>query len=95
MKIKKQKALKKCIIKRKLKFQNDKNCLETTQPKNKTNHLEKNEIDVDSLKKDHKKFIENNKLILEIQQRFKNKWHNVLTGEIYKISLSLSNYKRI
>ena len=32
---------KKCVIKRKLKFENYKNCLEATQLENKTNHLEK------------------------------------------------------
>ena len=34
LKIKKQKA-QKCIIKRKLKFENYKSCLEATEPKNK------------------------------------------------------------
>ena len=38
---KKAKGTKKCVIKRKLKFENYKNCLEATQLKNKTNHLEK------------------------------------------------------
>ena len=47
---KKAKSTKKCVIKIKLKFENYKNCLEATQLENKTNHLEKNEIDVDSLK---------------------------------------------
>ena len=31
-----------CVIKRKLKFENYKNCLEATQFENKINHLEKN-----------------------------------------------------
>ena len=43
-----------CVIKRKLKFKNYKNCLEATQLENKINHLEKNEIDIHNLKKDHK-----------------------------------------
>ena len=30
-----------CLIKRKLEFENYKNCLETAQPENKINHLEK------------------------------------------------------
>ena len=50
MKIKKQKASKKCITKRELKFRNCKNCLEAAQIENKINHLEKNKTDVDSLK---------------------------------------------
>ena len=45
--------------KKKLKFENYKNCLEATQLENKINHLEKNEINVDSLKKGHKEFIIN------------------------------------
>ena len=41
MKIKKQKAQKKCAIEKKLKFQYYKKCLAATQFENKTNHLEK------------------------------------------------------
>ena len=39
-----------------------------------------------SLKKDHKEFIKNNKLILKAQHRFKR--NNVSTEEINKIALS-------
>ena len=42
---KKAKGTKKCVIKRKLKFENYKNCLKAAQIKNKINHLEKNKID--------------------------------------------------
>ena len=42
VKIKKSKGTKKCIIKRKLKFENYKNCVEATQLANKINHLQKN-----------------------------------------------------
>ena len=38
----KAKGTKKCIIKRKLKFENYKNCLKATQLANKKNRLEKN-----------------------------------------------------
>ena len=63
---KKEKA-QKSVTKRKLKFQDYKNCLEAAQMENKINHLEKRiKIDVDSLKE----FIKNNKLILKTQQRF-------------------------
>ena len=65
-------------------FVNHKNCLEATQLDNKINYLEKNEINLDSLKKDHKEFIKNNKLILKTQQRFKRERHNVFTEEINK-----------
>ena len=64
---KKAKATKKFIIKKKLKFEGYKNCLEATQLENKINHLEKNKIDIESLKKYHKKFIKNNKLTLKTQ----------------------------
>ena len=39
---KKAKSTKKCLIKRKLKFENYKSCLEATQLDNKINHLGKN-----------------------------------------------------
>ena len=51
MKIKKEKGTKKCVIKRKLKFENYKNCLEATQLGNKINHLEKNQTNISSIKK--------------------------------------------
>ena len=41
MKIKKQKDTNKCVIKRKCKFEDNSNCLEAAQIKNKLNHLEK------------------------------------------------------
>ena len=65
-------------------FVNHKNCLEATQLDNKINYLEKNEINLGSLKKDHKEFIKNNKLILKTHQRFKRERHNVFTEEINK-----------
>ena len=51
VKIKKGKIIKKIGIKRKLKFENYKNCLEATQLDNKIKYLEKNKINKDSLKK--------------------------------------------
>ena len=44
---KKAKWTKSCVIERKLKFENYKNCLKGTQPENKINNLEK-KIDIDS-----------------------------------------------
>ena len=58
-------------MKRELKFQNYKNCLEATQLGNKINHLEKNKPHTDSIKENRKKFTKNDKLILKIQQRCK------------------------
>ena len=39
---KKSNGTKKCVVKRKLKFEDFKNCLEATQFENKIKHLEKN-----------------------------------------------------
>ena len=50
----------KCVIKRKLKFEDYKNCLEATHLKNKTNYIAKNKIDIDSIGKNHEEFIKNN-----------------------------------
>ena len=50
-------------------------------------HLEKKKkTDVDSLKKDHKGFIKNNKLILKTQQKVKSERHNVFTEKIVNIA---------
>ena len=58
---KKSKIQKKCVIKRKSKFENYKNCLEATQLENEVSHLKiKTKIGVDSFKKDHKEFIKTN-----------------------------------
>ena len=70
----------KCAIKRKLKFKNYKNCLETTRLEKKINDIE---------------FIKNNKSILKIPERFKSERHNVFTEEINKIALSLNDDKRM
>ena len=42
---------KKCVLKRKLKFENYKNCFEATPLGNKINHLENNKIDIDCIEK--------------------------------------------
>ena len=43
---KKAKDTKKCVMKRKLKFENYKNCSEATHLENKINHPEKNKIKI-------------------------------------------------
>ena len=48
---KKAKGTKKCVMKRKLKFESHKNYLEATKLKNEINHLEKNKTDIDNIKK--------------------------------------------
>ena len=62
IKKKEQKAQKKekCAMKRKIKFEDFKSCLEPTQIENKIKKLEKNQFDVNSLRENHKEFIENN-----------------------------------
>ena len=49
---KQSKSIKKCIIKRKLKFQVYKGCLETAQIERKINYLREKETDVESLQED-------------------------------------------
>ena len=61
-----------CVMKRKNKFENCKIFLESTQLENKISYLEKNKINIDSLKKNHKQFIGNNKSILKTQQRYRS-----------------------
>ena len=48
---KKADGTKVCVMKRKRKFENYKNCFKATQLENKINCLEKNKINIDSLKK--------------------------------------------
>ena len=81
--------------KKKLEFENYKNCLEAVQIENKVNHLEKSKTDEDSLKEDQKKSIKNNKLISKRQKRFKSEKHNVFTEETNKIALSSTDDKRM
>ena len=65
VKIKKKKAQK--VQYKKLTFENYQNCLEATQLEDKMNYVEQNTIDIDSVKENHKEFIENSKSILKIQ----------------------------
>ena len=65
---KKQQTQKVCY--KKVKFEIYKNWLGATQHDNKTNYLEKNEINRDIPIKGHKQFIKNNKLILKTLERF-------------------------
>ena len=95
MKIKKTKVTKKVFHKKTLKFQDYKNCLKAAQIENKISHLEKNKIDVDSIKENQKEFIENNTLILKTQQRFTSKRDNVFTEEINKTALISNDDKRM
>ena len=71
------------------------NFLEATQLEKEINYLEKNKLDADSLIENHKEFIKNNKLLLKLQQSFRDEKHDVFTGEVNKIALSANNEKRI
>ena len=51
---KRAKCTKKCVIRRRLKFENCKKCLESTQFENKINYIGKNKPDTDSIKENHK-----------------------------------------
>ena len=62
------------------------NCLEVTQLENKINQIEKNILDVHSLRENYKEFINKGKLIWKWQRRF--------TEEVNKIALS-SNHDKI
>ena len=79
---------KKCVIKRKLKFEDQKSCLEATKFENKITQLEKNKLDKDSLRENYKEFIKNNRLILKSLQKFRVEKHNVFTEEVNKIALT-------
>ena len=70
---KKAKGTKKSVIERKLKFEYYNNRLEATQLDNKINFAEKNIINIDSLKRNHKQFIRNNKSLLKYSKDLKLK----------------------
>ena len=48
---------------------------------------------MDSLRKNDKEFIRNNRLILKSQQRFRRENHNAFIEEVKRITLSASNDK--
>ena len=90
-----KKTKKKCVIKRKLKFEDYKHCLEAIQVENKTNQQEQSKTDVDGPRENHKEFKENNDLIVKPQQRFRSEKHNVLTEEVNRIAFNANDNKRI
>ena len=71
------------------------NYLEATQLENKMKQLDKNKVDVNNLRENHKEFIKNNRLILKSQQTFRSEKHNAFTKEVNKIELNANNDKRI
>ena len=67
------KVAKKYFIKWKLKFEDYENCLEENQFEKEINQLQRNKLDKDSLRENHKEFIRNNRLISKSRQRFSSK----------------------
>ena len=66
------KGSKRCVIKRKLKFDDYKHFLEATELENRINHLQQNNLDNKNLRKIMKNSLKNKKIILKSQQRFKS-----------------------
>ena len=77
------------------KFEDYKHGLESSKFENNLSQLEKNKLDLSSLKYDHKKFIKNKNTILKSQQEIRSERHNVFTEEVNKIALSAKNDKRM
>ena len=92
---KKTKGSKTCLVKRKLKFEDYRHCLETAHLENKINNLEKNNINTYSIWEHRKEFMRNTILIVKSQQRFKSEKHNVFTEKVSKIALSANDDERI
>ena len=90
---KKAQGAKKCVIKRKLKFQDYKDCLEAAQMERKIEYFKKKIFYIDSLKEDQKEFLKH-KQILKTQQ-YKSERHDVFTEETNKIALSSNDDKRM
>ena len=63
--------------------------MKASQLENKINYLEKNKIDIDSIKE----LLKNNKSILKVRQRYKSERHNVFNEEINKTALSSNDDK--
>ena len=86
---------KKCVIKRKIKFEDYESYLEANHFENEIKNLQKNLRDMNSLKKNQKEFIKNIRLILKSQQKFRSVKHNIFTEEVNKIASSPNDDKRI
>ena len=92
---KKAKPRKRCVLKRNIKFKDFKNCQKASQLINKVSCLENKGINADSLKENHRKFVENSKSLLRKQLTFKSEKHDIFTEKINKTSLSSNDDKEI
>ena len=88
MKIK-SKRHKKCVIKRKFKLEDYKNCLDEAKIENKILM----QIVLKKIQKNS--YLQENKLTLQTQQRFKTEKHIVFIEEINKMILSSNHDERI
>lgn len=61
----------------------------------KKKHSQKDEIDLDNHKNDQKEVITNTKLILKVQERFKNERYKIFTEEINKTGLKSNDDKKV
>ena len=50
---------------------------------------------MDSLRKNHKRFMKNNTLILKSQQKFRSEKYSAFPEEVRKISLSAKDDKKV
>ena len=71
-----------------------KNFLEAFQLENKISQLEKNKVNADNLRENHKGFIKSNKLILKSLKRFSSENYNAFAEEV-KMALSGNSDKKI
>ena len=102
MKVKPKKAKgTKCVSSKKpLKSEDYKEYLEATQLENKINQLEKSKVNVDSLRKNQKEFIKNNKLILKVNHSKDLEARNIkyllkkLT-KLYGVLTTIKEYNRL
>ena len=53
----------------------------------------KNKVDMESLRENHKEFIKSNKLTLKSSLRFRSEKHNVFIEEINQVALSANDEK--
>ena len=82
---KKAKTTNKCVIKRKLKFQDCKNRLEATELDSKIDYLEKNKLEIYSIKKNYKEFNKNIDLVLKNRKDLKVKGKMFLLKKLTKL----------
>ena len=67
--------------------------MEAIQIENKINQLERNKVDLNTLRENHKEFIINNELILKSQVRFRSEKHNIFTKEVNKTEVIANDDK--